>query len=86
MNEPFKYENETTAPDAIKTFAARLMATLGTRVNLSVLLHRDGADYIDRNQHGKDKHREDQLVWKSSGAARPFAVRPLGKVKQGSRR
>jgi alkylated DNA repair dioxygenase AlkB len=71
----------TNAPEPIRQLAAKLTAYAGKEINyLSVVRYRDGDDYFNWHQHKEDKQPgRDMSVWiVSTGAERPFAVRPLG--------
>jgi alkylated DNA repair dioxygenase AlkB len=66
------------APDAINRLLADLSKHASKNVNYaSVVMYRDGDDYIAPHQHNEDRGN-DATVWiVSAGAERPFAVKPV---------
>lgn len=66
------------APDAVNKLLADLSKHSGKNVNYaSVVEYRDGEDYIAPHQHDEDR-RNDATVWiVSTGAERPFVVKPV---------
>ena len=71
----------SAAPKPIKKLAKKLTEQAGKAINyLSVVRYENGNDYMNWHQHKEDKQPgRDMSVWiVSTGAERPFAVRPLG--------
>jgi len=66
------------APDAIKKLIADLSAHSGKNVNYAAVVeYRDGDDFIAPHQHDEDRGN-DATVWiVSTGAERPFVVKPV---------
>jgi alkylated DNA repair dioxygenase AlkB len=66
------------APDAINKLLADLRKHSGKNVNYAAVVeYRDGDDYIAPHQHSEDRGN-DATVWiVSTGAERPFAVKPV---------
>jgi len=67
------------APEPIKNLRAKLSAQEGADINwLAVVRYVGGEDYMNWHQHREDKGHNDQRVWiVSTGAVRPFAVKPV---------
>jgi hypothetical protein len=66
------------APDAVKKLLADLSKHSGKNVNYAAVVeYRDGDDYIAPHQHNEDRGN-DATVWiVSTGAERPFVVKPV---------
>jgi alkylated DNA repair dioxygenase AlkB len=66
------------APDAVKKLLAELSKHSGKNVNYAAVVeYRDGDDYIAPHQHNEDRGN-DATVWiVSTGAERPFVVKPV---------
>lgn len=66
------------APDAVKKLLADLSSHSGKNVNYAAVVeYRDGDDYIAPHQHNEDRGN-DATVWiVSTGAERPFVVKPV---------
>jgi alkylated DNA repair dioxygenase AlkB len=66
------------APDAVKKLVADLSTHSGKNVNYAAVVeYRDGDDYIAPHQHDEDRGN-DATVWiVSTGAERPFVVKPV---------
>ncbi len=68
----------SAAPDAVKKLLADLSKHSGKNVNYAAVVeYRDGEDYIAPHQHDEDRGN-DATVWiVSTGAERPFVVKPV---------
>jgi hypothetical protein len=66
------------APDAVEKLLADLSKHSGKNVNYAAVVeYRDGDDYIAPHQHNEDRGN-DATVWiVSTGAERPFVVKPV---------
>ena len=66
------------APNAVKKLLADLSKHSGKNINYAAVVeYRDGDDYIAPHQHNEDRGN-DATVWiASTGAERPFVVKPV---------